>query len=410
MTDKQEAASTIYSSGETETEHPMGRSLLNSEERYHLLVDSAQDYAMFFLDTDNRIVDWNIGAERIIGYGESEIIGEFGSIIFTPEDIAAGAHEKELLKARTEGRAENERWHVRKDGALFWGSGIVMPLRDDAGSLIGYAKVMRDFTERICAQQERDALLEREQKARAQAEAANRARDKFIGVISHELRSPLQTILGWVDLLCRGKLDSEMETRAIETIQRNAALQNRLINDLLDMTRIEAGTLFLNIAPVDLGSVVEALIDNVRPMADDKGVRLQTVVAPGMEPVPGDAERLQQVATNLVSNAIKFTPAGGQVEVRVARSRTGTTAEAILEVADTGIGINPEFLPQIFDAYTQAGSESGNQHSGLGLGLSIVHELVRLHGGSIRVQSEGIGKGATFSVHLPLTERNSASA
>jgi PAS domain S-box-containing protein len=267
---------------------------------------------MFFLDVDNCIVDWNIGAERITGYSEAEILGERGSIIFTPEDISAGAHEQELAKARTEGRAENERWHVRKDGGLFWGSGVVMPLRDESGNLIGYAKVMRDFTERRCAQQERDELLEREQKARAEAEAANRTRDTFIGVISHELRSPLQTILGWVDLLCQGRLDPEMESRAIETIQRNAALQNRLINDLLDITRIEAGTLSLNVAPVDLRNVVKAVMDNVRPIADGKGVRLRAVIAPDMEPVSGDAERLQQVVTNLLNNAIKFTPAGGR--------------------------------------------------------------------------------------------------
>jgi PAS domain S-box-containing protein len=422
MTQEQEAASTGHSSAEKqaasagkETRHGAGRMLLNSEERYRLLVDSAQDYAMFFLDTDNRILDWNIGAERITGYTESEIIGEFGSIIFTPEDIAAGAHEQELHKARTEGRAENERWHVRKDGSLFWGSGIVMSLCDDADNLIGYAKVMRDFTDRRCAQQERDELLEREQKARAEAEAANRARDKFIGVISHELRSPLQTILGWVDLLCRGHLDREMEIRAIETIQRNAALQNRLINDLLDITRIEAGTLLLNIAPVDLKSVVEAVIDNVRPMADAKGVRLQTVVAPDMEPVPGDAERLQQVVTNLVNNAVKFTPEGGQVEVRVARPcaqamAEATLQEATLQVADNGIGISPDFLPHVFEAYTQAGTRSHNEQVGLGLGLSIVHELVRLHGGSIDVESKGVGQGSTFTVHLPLTEQNSAGA
>jgi PAS domain S-box-containing protein len=367
---------------------------------------------MFFLDVDNCIVDWNIGAERITGYSEAEILGERGSIIFTPEDISAGAHEQELAKARTEGRAENERWHVRKDGGLFWGSGVVMPLRDESGNLIGYAKVMRDFTERRCAQQERDELLEREQKARAEAEAANRTRDTFIGVISHELRSPLQTILGWVDLLCQGRLDPEMESRAIETIQRNAALQNRLINDLLDITRIEAGTLSLNVAPVDLRNVVKAVMDNVRPIADGKGVRLRAVIAPDMEPVSGDAERLQQVVTNLLNNAIKFTPAGGQVEVRVARSCAAATAvpEAILEVADSGIGISPDFLPHIFKAYTQAGTRSRNEQEGLGLGLSIVQELVRLHGGSVGVESEGIGKGATFTVRLPVTEPNSAGA
>jgi signal transduction histidine kinase len=283
-----------------------------------------------------------------------------------------------------------------------------MPLRDASGSLIGYAKVMRDFTERRCAQQERDELLDREQKARVEAECANRSRDKFIGVISHELRSPLQTILGWVDLLCRGQLNPEMQTRAIETIQRNAALQNRLINDLLDITRIQAGTLLLNVAPVDLKKVVEAVVDNVRPIVDEKGVHLQTSIASDMEPIPGDAERLQQVVTNLVNNAIKFTPAGGLVEVHVARSvaEIGAKAEAIIKVKDSGIGISPEFLPHIFEAYTQAGTRSRNEQGGLGLGLSIVRELVLLHGGAIQIESPGVGKGTTVSVRLPMQEQS----
>jgi two-component sensor histidine kinase len=247
--------------------------------------------------------------------------------------------------------------------------------------------------------------LEREQKARAEAEAANRARDEFIGVISHELRSPLQTILGWVDLLCRGKLDSETESRAIETIQRNAALQNRLINDLLDITRIQAGTLLPNIAPVDLKNVVEAVVDNVRPMVDEKGIHLQTSIAPDLKPISGDAERLQQVITNLVNNAIKFTPQGGQVEVRVNQLHNeASRAAASIQVIDSGIGIRPDFLPHIFDAYTQAGTNFHSEKGGLGLGLSIVQELVRLHGGKVEVESAGVGKGATFTVHLPLQE------
>jgi PAS domain S-box-containing protein len=291
--------------------------LLGGEERFRLLVENARDYSIFFLDVDNRIVDWNIGAERIVGYCEDEAIGQPGSIIFTPEDIAAGAHEAELHIARTTGRAEDERWHVRKDGTLFWASGEMIGLRDDDGNLVGYAKVMRDFTERRCIEEERDRLLQSEQKARAEAETARRTRDKFIGVISHELRSPLQTILGWVDLLCGGRLDEQTEARAIETIQRNAALQNRLINDLLDITRIEAGTLQLELASLSLQEMVEAVIDNVRPAADSKGIALQMSVPPDMEPIQGDADRLQQVITNLLNNALKFTPEGGFVEVRV---------------------------------------------------------------------------------------------
>jgi PAS domain S-box-containing protein len=374
------------------------QALLDAEERFRLLIDSAHDYAIFFVDVENRIVDWNIGAERIVGYSEEEAVGQLGSIIFTPEDIEAGAHEAELHTATREGRAQDERWHVRRDGELFWASGVLMALREADGRLIGYAKVLRDFTQRRCAEEERDRLLESEQKARTEAEAAKRARDKFIGVISHELRSPLQTILGWVDLLCSGQLDEETSARAIETIQRNAALQNRLINDLLDITRIEAGTLQLNLAPLALHRVVDAVINNVSPAADAKGVALHASVPSDIASIQGDEERLQQVITNLLNNALKFTPEGGAVQVCVEQA----DSQVLIHVCDSGIGINPDFLPRIFDPYTQAESSASGEKHGLGLGLSIVRELVGMHGGTVRVHSEGEGRGSTFTVCLPL--------
>jgi PAS domain S-box-containing protein len=372
--------------------------LLRGDERFRLLVESAQDYAIFFMDVEGRVVDWNIGAERILGYTEEEIIGQLGAIIFTPEDREQKAPEREVEKARTEGRAENERWHVRKDGSRFWGSGINMPLRDESGNLLGYAKVMRDFTARRQADQEKAELLQREQDAKKEAEAAKRAKDHFIAVAAHELRSPMTSVLGWVDLLLKGGLDAETQQGALEAIRRNAHSQNQIISDLLDASRITSGRIHLETAPLDLLSLVTTAIEDVRPTAEGKSIQIDLVVNTGIEPVLGDANRLHQVMLNLLGNAVKFTPEGGHIEVRLERQGE----QNLIQVKDTGIGISPEFLPHIFDPYQQSSRSSSREHKGLGLGLSIVRQLVTMHGGSVRAESDGEGRGATFTVRLPI--------
>lgn len=252
--------------------------LRESEEQLHLLLENVKDYAIFFLDTERRIIRWNLGAERILGYQEAEILGQSGSIIFTPEDLQQGADKREIEKAEAEGRAENERWHVRKDGSRFWGSGIVTPLRNETGQLRGFAKIMRDATERKQAEDERNQLLAREQEARTQAEAANRIKDEFLAVLSHELRSPLNPILGWSKLLRSRKFDEKTAARALETIERNAKLQSQLIEDLLDVSRILRGKLSLNMCPVALATTIEAAMETVRLAAQAKSIQIQTVL------------------------------------------------------------------------------------------------------------------------------------
>ncbi|HEV2914802.1 MAG TPA: response regulator [Pyrinomonadaceae bacterium] len=260
------------------------------------------------------------------------------------------------------------------------------------------AALQQEVVERKQAEEERARMLIREQVARAEAEAANRTKDEFLATLSHELRTPLTSILGWSHLLRTNKLDQENMARALETIERNARSQSQLIDDLLDVSRIITGKLRLDVRPVELVTVIEAAIDSMRPAAEAKAVNFAVTLDRAASQVSGDSNRLQQVVWNLFSNAVKFTPEGGRVEVRLER-RDG---HAQITVSDTGQGIAPQFLPFIFDRFRQADGSTTRKHGGLGLGLAIVRHLVELHGGTIKVHSDGEGHGATFSIALPL--------
>jgi len=241
------------------------------------------------------------------------------------------------------------------------------------------------------------------QKARASAETANRLKDEFLGTLSHELRTPLTAIVGWAHLLKRGQLSPAETTRAVDTIIRNAAAQNQIIDELLDVSRIIAGKLEMGLQPVDVAAVVKEAIGTVSPAASAKGIHLELAHRSIDTIVMGDPERLRQAFWNLLSNAIKFTPRGGRVGIRV--ETNGQNVEVV--VNDTGLGINPDFLPHIFERFTQDDSSSTRHSRGLGLGLSITRQLLELHGGSIAAQSPGVGKGSTFTARLP---RSSAAA
>jgi signal transduction histidine kinase/ActR/RegA family two-component response regulator len=230
-----------------------------------------------------------------------------------------------------------------------------------------------------------------------EAQDANRMKDEFLATLSHELRTPLNAVLGWAHLLRKGALDPEAVSRAVEAIERNTKLQAKLVEDLLDVSRIISGKLRLELAPTDLVGVIEAAVDAVKPAADARGIDLKLALDLEIEPIAGDAGRLQQVVWNLLSNAIKFTPEEGRVEVRL----TGERSHAVIAVSDTGRGIAPEFLPHVFDRFRQADSSASRVNSGLGLGLAIVRHLVELHGGTIQAESGGLGSGATFRVRLP---------
>ena len=364
---------------------------------FRLMVESVRDYAIFMLDKEGYILTWNLGAENIKGYKADEIIGKHFSVFYPEEDLKWGKPAYELKVATEVGRFEDEGWRLRKDGTRFWANVVITALRDKEGVLRGFGKVTRDLTERKQAEEQR-LQLAREQVARAEAEAANRAKDEFLATVSHELRTPLNAILGWGRMLGSGKLDQAGMLRGLETIERNAKLQAQLIDDLLDMSRIISGKLRLTVGPVDLHPVIEAAVEAMRPAADAKEIRLQVVLDSDVGLISGDPDRLQQVFWNLISNAVKFTPKHGRVQIRLQR----VNSHVEVAVSDTGQGISKDFLPYVFDRFRQADSAITRLHGGLGLGLAIVRHLIELHGGLTEARSPGEGQGATFTVRLPI--------
>jgi PAS domain S-box-containing protein len=275
----------------------------------------------------------------------------------------------------------------------------IAPLFDQSGAVRKVIAAYADFTDRKQAEKEREELLAREQAARAEAQEANRLKDEFLATVSHELRTPLNAILGWVQLLQTREFGADKTARALQTIERNARTQAQLIEDLLEVSRIITGKTRLDIRQVDLASTIETAIESIRPAAEAKGVRLQTILDPLAGPISGDEQRLQQVVWNLLSNAVKFTPNGGRAQAQLQR----IDSQVEIVVSDTGQGISPEFLPHVFERFRQASAGPTRQYGGLGLGLAIVRHLVEIHGGTVHAESPGEGQGATFRVRLPLS-------
>jgi PAS domain S-box-containing protein len=313
------------------------------------------------------------------------------------------AHDLPMQRACREGRGvlDEELEVIRSDGKTIYELGNATPLLDEQGRVRGCIGVFLNITERKQAEKEREQLLSREQYARAEAEDASRVKDEFLAVVSHELRTPLNSILGWAQLLRSGRLDTSTATRAQESIERNAKAQAKLIDDLLDVSRIISGKLQLDVKSIELISVIHAAIDSLRHALDAKEILLETILEPAANHVQGDATRLQQVVWNLLSNSVKFTSKGGRIEIRLERKNTS----AQLTVTDSGEGIRPEFLPYVFDRFRQEDSSRTRKHGGLGLGLSIVQHLIEMHGGAVEARSAGEGYGATFTVTLPLTRQ-----
>ena len=331
--------------------------LRRSEERFRLLVEGVRDYAIFMLDANGKVATWNVGAERIKGYTASEIIGQHFSVFYPQDARESGWPEHELQVAAEKGSFVDTGWRVRKDGTTFWANVTITALRDDTGRLLGYAKLTRDMTEtkRIeaieLANQQREEMLDAERSARMAAQRATRLKDEFLATLSHELRTPLSAILGWTQLLLRGGSPKgpDEQKRAIEVIDRNARAQVQLIDDLLDLSRIMTGKLRLELHQISFSSVVEAAVDSAKPSADAKGIRLKAIMGANQDIISADGGRLQQVVWNLLTNAIKFTPKGGQVHVLLQR----VNSHLELSVSDTGIGIPPDYLPQVFDRFSQ---------------------------------------------------------
>ena len=386
-------------------------SLRQSEERFRLLVEGVSDYAIFMLDVNGIVASWNAGAQRIKGYAANEIIGRHFSTFYPADARQSGWPEHELQVAAETGRFADEGWRIRSDGTSFWAGVTITALRDSQARLIGFAKLTRDLTGQKhtealeIAGQEREEILEAERSARIEAQRATRIKDEFLATLSHELRTPLSSILGWTQVLKRkGETLTPAELRrGIEVIDRNARAQVRLIEDLLDLNRIMAGKVRLDLKPVSLVDVVQSVVESAEPDAKAKDIRLDTRIDPDTPTLSGDSGRLQQVVWNLLSNAIKFTAKGGAIEVVLERSG----ASAVLSVSDTGIGIPAGFLPRVFDRFTQNDATTSRSFGGLGLGLAISKQLVELHGGTIRASSPGEGRGATFFVVLPLAAQPS---
>ena len=380
------------------------KSEIDGMERSRLLIEGVEDYAILMLDSRGRVISWNSGAERITGYKETEILGSDLSVFFTPEEIEEGRPRHGLQVAAAAGRFEEEGWRVRKDGSRFWASVSTTALWDEAGRLRGFAKVTHDISVRKKAEEERERLLSQEKAAREEAESAGRLKDEFLATLSHELRTPLTSILGWARMGASGSVPDHQARQAMEAIAENARAQARLIDDILDMSRIVTGRLQLDARPVEVERIFQAVVDVVRPSAEMKGVALNVMCDLRGEVVLGDASRLRQAIWNLLSNAVKFSNEGGRVEARLARA--GNQVE--ITVSDAGVGIDPQFLPHVFERFRQADGALTREHGGLGLGLAIARHIVELHGGDISASSPGKGQGATFKIRLPLPSATSA--
>jgi PAS domain S-box-containing protein len=378
------------------------RMLAESERRFRLMVESVVDYAIFMLDAEGRVASWNAGAQRISGYEADEIVGQHFSRFYPREDLERRKPQWELEIAGSEGRFEEEGWRVRKDGSSYWGNIVITAVRDDTGQLLGFAKVVRDLTERNRVEAE---LI----RAKVTAEKASQAKSQFLANMSHELRTPLNSLLILARLLADnigGNLTAK-QVQFAQTIYASGMDLLSLINDLLDLAKIESGAITtVNIAPARLDELREDLERTFRQVAQDKGLQFAiTVDASLPAAVRTDVSRLKQVLKNLLANAFKFTRQGS-VSLQIAPAEPRRIA---FSVVDTGIGIPADKQKIIFEAFQQADAATSRHYGGTGLGLSISREFTRLLGGEIRVVSEP-GKGSSFTLYLPLSDEVSALA
>ena len=369
--------------------------LRQNEEHLRLIMESAIDYVIFTMDTDRKITDWNAGAERIVGYTKEEIIGQLGDILFVPEERDT-VPEQEIQIAKEQGHAENERWHLRKDGSLFWGSGYTVPLLQESGQLRGYLKIMLDNTERM---QMEEALRQ----AKEEAEHLAHAKEEFLAHMSHEIRTPLNAVVGLADLLLnQGPGEQQLEN--LQTLKFSANNLKMLVNDILDFSKIQAGKVMVEETDLHLKNLLDSLEKAHQTPATEQGNALRFQVD---EQIPKvirtDSLKLSQVLNNLLSNAVKFTKNGVvTVDVSLARQEEDTLW-ITFSVTDTGIGISQDKLATIFDTFTQADVSTVREYGGTGLGLSISKLLLELMSSKIEVESE-VGKGTRFFFTLPVRE------
>src|SRR5689334_2789277 len=369
-----------------------------SEIRYRRLFEAARDGILILDAVTLKITDVNPFMTELLGYSQAEFLGkELWEIGLFSDKEASQKAFKELQRT---GYLRYEDLPLQDTNGRLRDVEFVSNVYEEDSYQVIQCNI-RDITDRKRAEKERTLLLAAAQSARAEADSANSVKDEFLATLSHELRTPLTSILGWSHLLTGGKLDKQQTARAIETIARNARAQGRLIDELLDISRITTGKLCLDLRSVKLAPLIQAVVDDMRPVADGRRIHLEAAFDSDVGPILGDPNRLQQIVWNLLTNAIKFTPKGGEVQVRLERN----DSHVLITVNDDGQGIATEHLPHVFERFRQADSSNTRSNGGLGLGLSIVRQLVELHQGTITAESSGENAGATFRVMLPLPSR-----
>ncbi len=357
--------------------------LRQSEERFRLLVEGVKDYAIFMLDPDGYVSSWNAGAQEIKGYSAQEIIGQHFSVFYPQDVIDSGWPEYELKMARAEGRFEDEGWRLRKDGSRFWANVIITPLYTPDGELRGFTKVTRDMTQR----KRIEAL-----------ELAERRMTEFLAMLSHELRNPLTPIRNAVYLMQILQIDDPDLKWARDVIDRQVSQMTRLIDDLLEVSRVTNGNIRLQKVRVEIADLIMRAVESSRPLIDVHRHQLELNIPDAPLVVDGDMARLTQVMVNLLNNAAKYTPEGGKIFLTVEDHHT----KVVIRVRDTGTGIATDFLKKIFDLFTQGERTLDRSEGGLGIGLTLVRQLVEMHHGTVEAFSPGLGKGSEFVVELPL--------
>ena len=366
-----------------------------SEIRYRRLFEAARDGIIILDAASLKITDVNPFMIELLGYSRDEFLGkelwEIG--LFSDKEASQIA----FREVQAKGYLRYEDLPLQTTKGRLREVEFVSNVYEEGTNKVIQCNI-RDITNRKRSEDERRQLLESAQAAHAEAEKANNIKDEFLAVLSHELRTPLTAILGWSKMLDTGNLDELDSKRAIEIIMRNARAQSQLIEDLLDISRIITGKLHLEVQPLQLAPMIASVVDDLRPSSDARRIHLTTELDSGVSPISGDPERVKQILFNLLSNAIKFTPKGGRIEVRLERIHSHVE----LVISDTGQGIDPELLLHVFERFRQSDSSSTRRHGGLGIGLSIVRQLVEMHGGTVTCDSPGIGKGTTFTVIFPM--------
>lgn len=363
--------------------------LRRSEERFRLLVDGVQDYAIFLLEPSGTVTSWNGGAYRIKGYQSAEILGQHFSRFYTAEDLAEGRPAAALARAREQGSTQEEGWRVRKDGSRFWARVIITALYDLTDTFYGYAKVTQDLTQRRHA----EAL-----------ESATKNIHEFMAVLAHELRNPLAPIRNGVYVLKMAGETDPMRRNVLDIIDRQSGQLMRIVDDLLDISRITRGTLAITKLRTPVSDIVTRAVEAAQPAVDAAGHSLAIDLADAPLYIDGDEVRIAQVLTNILNNAVRYTEPGGNIWLKVTAEQYRGSNQVVIRVRDNGRGIAPELLGPIFSMFVQGQDLLNKADSGLGVGLALARSLVELHHGTLEVESEGLGHGSEFTIRLPMVE------